>query len=52
VTVLAGLPLSLGVHFSYAAVALLLGAATFVAASSRATRKVLDSADYYYYSAY
>jgi hypothetical protein len=52
VTLLAGLPLSLGLHFSYAAVALLFGGATFVVASTRSVAHVLDSADYYYYSAY
>jgi hypothetical protein len=52
VTILTGVPLSLGLHFSYAAAALMLGAVAFVAASSRLTGQVLESADYYYYSAY
>jgi hypothetical protein len=52
VTVLSGLPLSLGVHFTYAAVALILGSMAYVIASSRQTRHVLQSAHYYYYSAY
>jgi hypothetical protein len=52
VTILAGLPLSLGLHFTYAGGALLLGSVAYVAASSRATRHVLESAPYYYYSAY
>jgi hypothetical protein len=51
-TVLSGVPLSLGVHFTYAAVALIVGSMAYVIASSRQTRNVLQSAHYYYYSAY
>lgn len=51
-TVLTGVPLSLGVHFTYAAIALIIGSMAYVIASSRQTRHVLQSAHYYYYSAY
>jgi hypothetical protein len=51
-TVLSGVPLSLGVHFTYAAVALIIGSMAYVIASWRQTRHVLQSAHYYYYSAY
>jgi hypothetical protein len=51
-TVLTGLPLSLGVHFTYAAVALIVGSMAYVVVSSWQTRHVLQSAHYYYFSSY
>jgi hypothetical protein len=50
IVVVTGLPLCLGLNFAYAAVAFLAGAITFVTVSTRAVKKVLESADYYYYS--
>ena len=46
-----GVPLSLGLNFAYAAIAFLAGAIIFVIVSAQAVKKVLESADYYYYSA-
>lgn len=50
IVVFTGVPLSLGLNFTYAAVAFIAGAITFVAVSSWAIKKVLESADYYYYA--
>jgi hypothetical protein len=50
IVVVTGVPLSLGVNFSCAAIAFIAGAITFVVASSWAVKKVLESADYYYFS--
>lgn len=52
VTAIVGAPLSLGVNFSYAAVSFLVGALAFAAASVRLTCRLLQSADYYYYTSY
>jgi hypothetical protein len=51
ITLIVGVPLSLGVHFSYAALAFIIGALAFAATSSWLTYRMLKSADYYYYSA-
>lgn len=51
ITLIVGVPLSLGVHFSYAALAFIAGALAFAATSSWLTYRLLKSADYYYYSA-
>jgi hypothetical protein len=50
ITLLIGLPLSLGVHFMYAAGAMILGSVTYVVVSSRVVHRVFVSAHYYYYS--
>jgi hypothetical protein len=47
-----GIPLSLGLHFSYAALAFIAGTAAFAWASTRSTRQLLRSADYYYFSSF
>jgi hypothetical protein len=52
VTLLIGMPLSLGVHFSYGAGAMILGSVAYVVVSSRVVHQIFESADYYYYSAY
>jgi hypothetical protein len=46
----AGIPLSLGVHFMFAAVAFLLSAIAFGWYAQRTANKVLDAADYFYVS--
>jgi glycosyltransferase involved in cell wall biosynthesis len=50
IVVVTGVPLSLGLNFTYAAIAFIAGAITFVAVSSWNVKKVLESADYYYFS--
>jgi hypothetical protein len=45
-----GIPLCLGLDFTYAAIAFLAGAFIFVIVSAWAVTKVLESAGYYYYS--
>jgi len=50
IVVVTGIPLSLGLNFTYAAIAFITGAITFVAVSSWNVKKVLESADYYYFS--
>jgi hypothetical protein len=52
VTLLIGLPLSLGVHFTYAGAAMILGSLAYVVVSSRVVHQVFESAHYYYYSSY
>jgi len=47
-----GVPLSLGLHFSYSAVAFMAGGCAYCLASSIAINQMLQSADYYYYSAH
>ena len=47
-----GIPLSLGLHFSYAALAFIAGTAAFAWVSTRSTRQLLRSADYYYFSSF
>jgi hypothetical protein len=47
-----GIPLSLGLHFSYSAIALIAGGCTYCLASSIAVNQMLQSADYYHYSAH
>ena len=47
IVIVTGVPLSLGLNFTYAALAFIAGAITFVAASSRTVKKVLESAEYY-----
>ncbi|MEI7643548.1 MAG: GT4 family glycosyltransferase PelF [Chloroflexales bacterium] len=51
-TVIVGTPLSLGVHFSYAALGFLVGALAFAAESARLTYRLFRSCDYYYYTSY
>ncbi len=48
--IVVGAPLSLGLHFSYAAIAFVAGTVAFVAASVRMTIQLFRSVDYYYYS--
>ena len=50
VTVLVGIPLGVVVHFSFVALAFTIGAAAFAMVSSHATSRVLEAADYHYYS--
>jgi hypothetical protein len=47
-----GIPLSLGLHFSYAPLAFIAGTLAFTWVSSRSTRQLLRSADYYYFSSF
>ncbi len=52
VTVITGLPLALGVNYSYAAIAFIAGALAFVVASSWTINQVFKAADYYYFSSF
>jgi len=52
VTIVVGVPLTLGVNFSYAAVAFIVGALAFVIASAWAILTLIKSADYYYYASF
>jgi len=47
-----GIPLSLGLHYRYAALAFIAGMAVFVWVSTRSTQQLLWSADYYYFSSF
>jgi hypothetical protein len=51
-TIGVGLPLCFGLGFEYAAVAFIVGAAVFGAASALQTHRLFASADYYYYSSF
>ena len=45
-----GIPLSVGINFTLVAVAFVIGAAAFAAASARTMRQLLQSADYFYFA--
>jgi hypothetical protein len=47
-----GIPLSVGINFTFIAVAFVIGAVVFAAASARAMRQLLQSADYFYVTSF
>jgi hypothetical protein len=52
VLLIVGIPLSIGINFTFIAVAFVIGAAAFAAASARAMRQLLQSADYFYFASF
>jgi hypothetical protein len=47
-----GIPLSVGINFAFVAIAFLVGAAAFAVVSARAMRRLLQSADYFYFASF